>query len=103
MVSAKSLLPGLIFITHLHILHRRHISWNYSYFLFIIEYFIIYISNVIPFSNFPPENLSHPLSSSFYESVPSPTHTPTHSCLPAKAFPYTEAFTGPRASSLTDA
>jgi hypothetical protein len=51
--------------------------------IFFIRYFLIYISNVIPFTGFPSEN---PLS------LPPPSaHQPTHSPFLALAFPYTGA------------
>ena len=53
------------------------------FFFFKLDILFIYISNVIPFSNFPLRNLlSHSLSSYFYEGVP-PTHTATSTSPPS--------------------
>jgi hypothetical protein len=59
-------------------------------FLFLLlDIFFIYISNVIPFPGFPSRNsLSPPLPSA---SVRVLLYLPTHSHLPALAFPYTRA------------
>jgi hypothetical protein len=54
-------------------------------FIFLLDIFFIYISNVIPFPGFPSENpLPHSL-------LPPPVHQSTHSCFLALAFPYTGA------------
>jgi hypothetical protein len=59
--------------------------------IIIIGFFFFYISNVYPFPGLYFGNaLFHPPSPCLYEGT-SPTHTPTHSCLPALAFPYTGA------------
>jgi hypothetical protein len=76
---------------------RCFTSWSYLwslkclnvfYFVFVLFYFLldiflIYISNVIPFPGFPTPNP--------YPFPFSPAHQPTHSQLPALAFPYTGA------------
>jgi hypothetical protein len=56
---------------------------------FLLDIFLIYISNVIIFpglitSQKPPTHTSYIY---FYEGVPPPTN---HSCLPTLAFPYPE-------------
>ena len=53
------------------------------FFIFLLDIFFIYISNVIPFPGFPSEN---PL---FHASASA--HQPTHSSFPVLAFPYTRA------------
>jgi hypothetical protein len=64
---------------------------------YCIFYLFIYISNVIPFSDFLQRNpLSHPPSSCFYEGV----STPTHSHLPTLTFLYTAASSLHRTKSL---
>jgi hypothetical protein len=66
-------------------------------FLFLLDIFFIYISNVIPFPSFSSEN---PLS-----LPPLPAPQPTHSGFLALAFPYSvghRTFTGPRASPPID-
>jgi hypothetical protein len=57
-------------------------------FLFLLDIFFIYISNVIPFPGFPSENpLSHlPPHIAFMRVL---RHPPTHSHLTALKFPYT--------------
>jgi hypothetical protein len=73
-------------------------------FMFLLDIFFIYISNVIPFI-IPAHRtpLSHPTSSFFYEGVP-PTH-PTTPATPPLHSPTLchQAFTGTRASSPIDA
>ena len=54
---------------------------------FKLDILFIYISNVIPFPSFPSATLSYALSPCFYVGG----HSPTHSCLPPLAFPYTRA------------
>jgi hypothetical protein len=68
--------------------------------LFFYWKFFIYISNVIPFPGFPPENPLYHLSSPFFY-VPKP---PTHSCLLALHSPTRghQAFTEQRASPPID-
>ena len=66
-------------------------------YIFVLDIFIIYISNVIPFPSLPSKI---PLSSPY-----SPTHQPTHSHFLALAFSPIlshRAFTGPRASPPSD-
>ena len=48
--------------------------------MFLLDFFFIYISNVIPFPHFPSKtfSISHP---------PSPAYLPTHSCFPLLASP----------------
>jgi hypothetical protein len=61
------------------------------FFFFLLDIFLIYISNVIPFPG-PPLPLPMPSPSScFYEGAPPPTHLPTHSRLPALPFSSTGA------------
>jgi hypothetical protein len=67
---------------------------------FLLDIFFNYISNVIPFPCPPPDPLSHPPSSWFYEGAPPPTNSPSlpwHS--PTLGH---QAFTGPRASPPID-
>jgi hypothetical protein len=79
---------------------------NSFFSFFILDILFIYISNVIPFPNFPPEILypitPPPASMRVYPT--STPHLPTPASLPSH-FPTLEhwAFTGPRASSSTDA
>ena len=72
-------------------------------FYFLLDIFFIYISNVIPFPGLPSENPFSPPPSPAYMRIP--LCPPTHSCLPALAFPTLGpwAFTGPRASPPIDA
>jgi hypothetical protein len=59
-------------------------AWWLSIYLFILDIFFIYISNVIPFSGLPSRSpLSHPFFPCLYEG--------THSYLPGLAFLYTGA------------
>ena len=61
-------------------------AWWLSIYLFMLDIFFIYISNVIPFPGLPSRSpLSHPFFPCLYEG------TPTHSYLPALAFLYTGA------------
>jgi hypothetical protein len=55
------------------------------FYLFLLDIFFIYISNVIPFSSFLSKNALSPSPS----PPPAPQHT--HSNLLALAFPYTGA------------
>jgi hypothetical protein len=54
---------------------------------FLIGFFKIYISNVIPFPGFPSEKHPPPIP-----SRPPPAHQPTHSCFLALAFYHTGAY-----------
>jgi hypothetical protein len=62
---------------------RNEIIMHFVFSSFLLDIFFIYISNVIPFSGFPAENL-YPIHSP-------PDHPSTHSCFPVLAFPYTGA------------
>jgi hypothetical protein len=53
-----------------------------------IDIFFIYISNVIPFPDPPPQETHYPIPLSLASMKVYP-HPPTHSCLPAFEFPYT--------------
>ena len=57
------------------------------YFIFLLDIFFIYISNVIRFPGFPSKN-PYTLPKPLY---PPPAHQPTHSCFLALAFPNTGA------------
>jgi hypothetical protein len=71
---------------------------------FLLDILFIYISNVSLFPDPPQNSLYYPPSSCFYEGVPPPSQPlpppcpgiPLHCCIH-------RAFTGPRASSPTDA
>jgi hypothetical protein len=71
-------------------------SWSSDFFLFLLDIFFTYISNVIPFPSFPSEKpLCPPLL-----PVPQPTHS--HSWSWHSPILGYRAFTGPRASPPID-
>ena len=63
---------------------------NSFFSFFILDILFIYISNVIPFPNFPSRNL-HPTPLLLLLWGCGPTYPPTHSHLPALEFPYSGA------------
>jgi hypothetical protein len=78
-----------------------HSYFFFLIFLFLLDIFFIYISNVILFPLYPPEKpLSHPSSPCFYGGAPTPS---TLTSLPSN-FPSLGhlAFIGPRASPPID-
>ena len=82
------------------------ISFCFFSFSFLLDILFIYISNVIPFPDFPSGNLlSHLLFPCFYEGA---LHLPSYSCLPPLHSPTLgvgrhRAFTGPKASPPIEA
>lgn len=69
-------------------------------FLFHLLDFLIYISNVLPFLNFPTRFPLYlmPCPHASIKVFPDPL---THYCLPALAFPYTEASSLQRTKGLS--
>jgi hypothetical protein len=64
-----------------------HTLEDFICFLFILDIFFIYISNVFSFPGFPSENpLSYYPVPFYYEGF---TYIPYHSSFPVLAFPYT--------------
>ena len=82
MCKLRFTLFSIVFQSYLYIQVITAYHTVSFHFFFKIGYFI-YISNIIPFPNFPPRNsLSHPPSSCFYESVPPHPPVPPHPCIP---------------------